>query len=256
MISDDELLLYYYRDGLDAAERARIGTALAQQPELAQRLHRLVAQLDTVAETPEVPVPPHIEQRWLNALARAPSAAQARHVAADTPPGSRIRTAFRWQTLALAATVAALAVFVTLQMSMQSRDDRTRAANDVPQPVTTVAAVETPEAAAYERGLQWHLANTEQRLASLDSAKPEERARLIEAILEQNRMYAVAAERANEPDLARVLRAFTPILETLQAERRDADASDIDQLNFELRVVQARLQATAQPPVRPQSTAL
>jgi hypothetical protein len=68
-------------------------------------------------------------------------------------------------------------------------------------------------------------------------------------------MYALAAERANEPDLARVLRAFTPILETLQAERRDADSSDIEQLNFELRVVQARLQATAQPPTKSQSTA-
>ena len=49
MISDDDLLLYYYRDGLDATERARIATALAEQPELAQRLHRLVAQLDTAA---------------------------------------------------------------------------------------------------------------------------------------------------------------------------------------------------------------
>ena len=57
MISDDDLLLYYYRDGLDAAERARIGTALAEQPELARRLHRLVAQLDTAAAMPEVPVP-------------------------------------------------------------------------------------------------------------------------------------------------------------------------------------------------------
>jgi hypothetical protein len=252
MISDDELLLYYYRDGLEAAERARIGTALAQQPELAQRLHRLVAQLDTVAETPEVPVPPHIEQRWQKALDRAASSATP--AAATT--GSRFRTALRWQTLALAATVAALAVLVTIQVSMQPREDRTRASIDVPAPVTPVAAVETPEAAAYERGLKWHLANTEQRLASLDSAKPEERARLIEAILEQNRMYALAAERANEPDLARVLRAFTPILETLQAERRDADAGDIDQLSFELRVVQARLQATAQPPTQPQSTAL
>jgi hypothetical protein len=256
MICDDELLLYYYRDGLDAAERARIGTALAQQPELAQRLHRLVAQLDTVAETPEVPVPPHIEQRWQNALAGAASAAKNDYVAAATATGSRIRSAFRWQTLALAATVAALAVFVTLQVSMESRDDRTQAGNDVPPPATTLAPVETPQAAAYERGLQWHLATTEQRLASLDSAKPEERARLIAAILEQNRLYALAAERANEPDLARVLRAFTPILETLQAERRDADASDIDQLSFELRVVQARLQATAQPPTRPRSTAL
>jgi hypothetical protein len=250
MISDDELLLYYYRDGLDAAERARIGTALAQQPELAQRLHRLVAQLDTVAETPEVPVPPHIEQRWQNALARAATAATP----AAIRTGSRFRSAVRWQTMALGATVAALAVLVTIQVSMQSREDRTRASNDGPPPATQAAAVDTPEGAAYERGLKWHLANTEQRLASLDSAKPEERARLIEAILEQNRMYALAAERANEPDLARVLRAFTPILETLQAERRDADASDIEQLNFELRVVQARLQATAQPPTKPQST--
>jgi hypothetical protein len=245
MISDDELLLYYYRDGLDAAERARIGTALAQQPELAQRLHRLVAQLDTVAETPEVPVPPHIEQRWQNALARA--AVSAATPAAATA-GSGFRAAFRWQALALAATVAALAVVVTIQVSMPPREDRTQASNDSAAPANA--------AAAYERGLKWHLANTEQRLASLDSAKPEERARLIAAILEQNRMYTLAAERANEPDLARVLRAFTPILETLQAGHRDADASDIDQLNFELRVVQARLQATAQPPTKPRSTAL
>jgi hypothetical protein len=246
MISDDDLLLYYYRDGLDAAERARIGTALAQQPELAQRLHRLVAQLDTVAETPEIPVPPHIEQRWRNALDRAAAAATP---AAST--GARLRNVFRWQPLALAASVAAIAVLVTIQVSMQSRPGRGTEGTQPPQIAAT-----TPEASAYERGLKWHLANTEQRLASLDNAQPDERGRLIEAIIEQNRMYALAADRANEPDLARVLRAFTPLLETLATERRDADASDIDQLNFELRVVRARLQATAQPPAHSQSTTL
>ena len=92
MISDDELLLYYYRDGLDAAERARIGTALAQQPELAQRLHRLVAQLDTVAETPEVPVPPHIEQRWQNALARAARSVRNRSKSSMLPPAQNARS--------------------------------------------------------------------------------------------------------------------------------------------------------------------
>jgi hypothetical protein len=246
MISDDDLLLYYYRDGLDAAERARIGTALAQQPELAQRLHRLVAQLDTVAETPEIPVPPHIEQRWRNALDRAAAAATP---AAST--GARFRNVLRWQPLALAASVAAIAVLVTIQVSMQSRPDR---GSEGSQPQQIAAT--TPQASAYERGLKWHLANTEQRLASLDNAQPDERGRLIEAIIEQNRMYALAADRANEPDLARVLRAFTPLLETLATERRDADASDIDQLNFELRVVRARLQATAEPPAHPQSTTL
>ena len=71
MISDDELLLYYYRDGLDAVERARIGAALSEQPELAQRLHRLVARLDAAAATPEAPVPAHTQRRWEVALDRA-----------------------------------------------------------------------------------------------------------------------------------------------------------------------------------------
>jgi len=246
MISDDELLLYYYRDDLDAAQRARIGTALAEQPELAQRLHRLVAQLDTVAEMPEVPVPPHVEQRWQNALAQA--AAHNIDVAA-VKTGARFRTPFRWQALALAASVVALAILVTIQVSMQSRPSQ-------PVAQTPPQAASAPEASAYERGLRWHLANTEQRLASLESANPEERVQLIEAIIEQNRLYALAAERANEPQLARVLRAFTPILESLASERRDASASDLSQLNFELRVMQARLKAAADPSSTAQPIAL
>lgn len=239
MISDDDLLLYYYRDGLDAAARARIGTALAEQPELAQRLHRLVAQLDTVAEMPEVPVPAHFEQRWQSALAQV----AARNADGPATTGSRFRAALRWQVVAIAATVAAVAILMTLQVSMHSRSDRVTAA----APPTSTPAAGVPDRSAYERGLRWHLASTEQRLAGLDSADPDERARLIEAIIEQNRLYALAAERANEPQLARVLRAFTPILERLEHERRDASASDLAQLNFELRVMQARLEAAAAP---------
>ncbi len=236
MISDDELLLYYYRDGLDAAERARIGTALAERPELAQRLHRLVAQLDTVADMPEVPVPAHIQQRWQDALSR-----DARST--DRPAATSSRrhwTDFRWQ--ALAATVAVLAILVTLRVSMQSPPERM--SNDAP-PASTQAAAAAPDTTAYERGLRWHLASTEQRLAGLDGAQPDERARLIASIIEQNRLYALAAERADEPQLARVLRAFTPILESLADDRPDSSASDIAQLSFELRVIQARLKAAA-----------
>jgi anti-sigma factor RsiW len=222
MISDDDLLLYYYRDGLDPTERARIGTALAEQPELARRLHRLVAQLDTVADMPEVPVPPHIQQRWESALDRA------------APAKSRPRafTAFHWQ--AAAAAVVAVVLLVTVQMLLRSPQE---------QPIADAA----PAASAYERGLRWHLVTTEQQLAQLDSAQPDERAELIAAIVEQNRMYALAAERANEPQLARVLRAFTPILESLAQEPGDTSASDIAQLNFELRVMQARLKAESNP---------
>jgi hypothetical protein len=228
MISDDDLLLYYYRDGLTEAERARIGTALAERPELAQRLHRLVAQLDTVAQQmPDVPVPVHVQRRWETALTARP----------------RRPSSFRWQ--ALAATVAVLAILAAVWVSMQSP----------PEQIAHVPAT-IPEASAYERGLRWHLASTEERLASLDSAQPDERARLVETIIEQNRMYALAADRANEPQLARVLRAFTPILESLTDARGDASASDIAQLSFELRVMQARLKAATEPQPPAQSIAL
>jgi hypothetical protein len=69
-------------------------------------------------------------------------------------------------------------------------------------------------------------------------------------------MYALAADRANEPQLARVLRAFTPILESLTDERRETSAGDIAQLSFELRVMQARLKAEAAPSSTAQPIAL
>jgi hypothetical protein len=251
MISDDDLLLYYYREGLDAAERARIGTALAERPELAQRLHRLVAQLDTAADMPEVPVPQHVQQRWESALNRAAHASDKRGAIRGAKARANFFSTFPWQAAAAAAVVL-VAILVTMQVSLRSPPERT--AETTPTTATNAASV--ADALAYERGLRWHLANTQQQLARLDSAQPDERTRLVETIIEQNRMYALAAERANEPQLARVLRAFTPILESLASERRDASASDLAQLNFELRVIQARLKAEADPSSTAHSVAL
>ena len=235
MITDDELLLYYYRDGLDAAERARIGAAISNDPELARRLHGLVARLDAAAAMPEVPVPAHTQQRWQAALARAASDNRV------APPTRGFFTQLRWQ--AAAAAVAIVALTLTIQKVMS------------PSPIQTAETVEaaTPgassagDASAYENGLKWHLASTEKQLASLGDATPEERARLVETIIGQNRIYALAAERAGEPQLARVLRAFTPILESV-ADGRVESASSVAQLNFELRVMQARLAADAAAP--------
>jgi hypothetical protein len=226
MISDDDLLLYYYRDGLDAADRARIGAALAEQPELARRLHGLVARLDAAAALPEVPVPAQTQQRWQAALERAasePRVASSRRGAFSQP---------RWQVFAAAAAVAVIAVVLGIQKTI------------VPSPPTPETTAAGSDAPSYENGLKRHLASTEQRLASLDDATPEERARLVEVIISQNRIYALAAERAGEPQLARVLRAFTPVLESV-ADGRSQTAGSVAQLNFELRVMQARLGAAA-----------
>jgi hypothetical protein len=225
MIRDDDLLLYYYRDGLEPADRARIGAALAADPALARRLHALVARLDAVAAIPEVPVPEAVAQRWRAALDRA--ATQARAAPLRRKPYAQPR----W--LAAAAAVAAVALVFAFRPSPESASD----------PVAQTPPVSASTASAYENGLKVHLASTEQRLATLPSATPEERAQLVGTIIDQNRLYALAAERAGEPQLARVLRAFAPILEDLADGGSGASASGLAQLNFELRVMQARLAA-------------
>ena len=236
MINDDELLLYYYRE-LDAAERARIGAALAEQPDLARRLHALVARLDAASAATEVPVPDHVQQRWQAALDQAATRARRE------PEDRRFFSPLRWQ-MAAAAAVAAVALVVTFKV-MQPPPTPI-AVNPVPE--ATEAAPGKDEASAYENGLKFHLASTERRLAGLGSATPEERARLVEVIVGQNRMYALAAERAGEPQLARVLRAFNPILEDLADGRSETSTADIAQLSFELRVMQARLGNDAKAP--------
>ena len=247
MISDDDLLLYYYRDGLDPAERARIASALSERPELAQRLHRLIARLDEAAATPEVAVPVDTQRRWEAALERAAQGATT----SATTAGARFLRNVRWP--AAAAAVVVLAVVLTNQLMLRI----------APMPVIESAAPPSAraanpmeEASAYERGLRWHLVSTERRLASLQAAAPDERVRLIESMLAQNRMYALAAERADEPQLARVLRAFTPILETLAADGGELSVIDIERLNFELRVMQARLNPEPHTPSKARPVAL
>lgn len=229
MISDDDLLLYHYRE-LDAADRARIGAALTEQPDLARRLHTLVAKLDAAAVVPDVPVPAEIHLRWKTALERE----VIRTNVGDARAARRPRP-FATRQWLIAATVAGLAILLGIQFS---QSPVTPLAND---PAPTAEAIDP---AAYERGLKWHLASTEQKLAGLDGASPEERARLLEAISSQNRMYALAADRAGEPQLARVLRAFAPILESLSQDGGDSSAA-LAQLSFELRVMQGRLGAEA-----------
>ena len=231
MMTDEDLLLYYYRE-LEPADRTRIAAAIAADAAIAQRLHALVARLDSVAAIPDAPVPPHVQQRWRVALDRA---AQGR-----AREGSRARfNQPRWQLAAAAAVVMALVV--TFQVLRAPPVDG-RVANTEP---ANAGAVTDGTGSAYEHGLKWHLASTERQIASLGDASPEERARMIDVIMGQNRLYALAAERAGEPQLARVLRAFNPILEDLANGRSESTAADLSQLSFELRVMQARLGADA-----------
>jgi hypothetical protein len=228
MISDDDLLLYQYNDGLDAADRARIRNALAGQPELRARLQRLMATLDQGKNLPDTAVPERARQRWQSSL----------EVAANVPIKTRRHLSWRYGVAVFG--VVALAISVSLSVYFP------RTVTPLPVPTsaseTNLAANQQP-VSGYERRLRWHLRETEQQLDVIVDASRETRAELIEKVIIQNQRYASAADLANEPQLARVLRSFTPTLATLNSDRIAKSEFDgaLAQLKFELKVVQARL---------------
>ena len=232
MISDNDLLLYHYGDGLDADERDRIAVALKAQPELVVRLQSLVRQLDAAASTPELPVPMHIQQRWRTAIERA---------ASESDAGSR-SWIFSWRAVAVAAVLILVVAFGAQLAIDTPQVDGPQIANQDPVVPNVAERMGTP--ATEDGGVRWHLVSTQRQLIDVQQASGDKRAELIATVIAQNRLYALAAERAGDERLARALRSFAPILEGLADDSGDPNGT-LAQLNFELRVMQARL---ATPP--------
>lgn len=211
MIDDDELLLYRLGEhpAPDAIRRALEGDSALRARDAALR-----ADLDALRATP-VPVPAASVQRWRAAL-RADGTARARHAHA-------VR---RFVPLALAAA-ALLTVGIGIGRWI---------ASDRAAPVEIAATERSDNASAL-----LHLATTRQALAALPSG--EDRTARIEAIIADNRLHALAAERAGDRQLARVLRAFEPVLLQLARLDADTDAGVRAQLDFEARTMQTKLRA-------------
>jgi hypothetical protein len=110
-------------------------------------------------------------------------------------------------------------------------------------PLTTVENQLAPDVipAAFTRGLEQHFRNSRDELSRIGG--DEDTASLVLRLIEQNRLFEVAAEQNNAPQLARVLRAFEPILLRLAATDiapEDAQALRA-QLSFELNVMLTKL---------------
>jgi hypothetical protein len=225
MIDDDELLLYRMGEHPDPA---RIRAALAADPELAARERALAADLAQLSDwTP--PGPDAAQQaRWQTAVAVAAEA--------SFRPGSDSRAAAARQRARRRRPWAlALAASVLLALSFQL--GRQTASVPTPAFVTTPAAGE-----ADTRGAWSHLAATRTALAELPAAS--DRAGRVAALIAHNRLQVVAAERAGDAELARVLRAFEPVLQQLARTAPEADAGVRAQLDFEARTLQTKLRAT------------
>ena len=172
--------------------------------------------------------PPATVQRWHDALDEA----AAREQTANHPARNAWHPTSFFMATAIAATLA-LGIAIGFFM----------AEDDAGPPVTTAAVEPDPAAisGALSRGLQVHFRASRDQIMSLPEA--DDPTMLVLRIVEQNRLFEIAARNSDAPKLARVLRAFEPILLQLAADDlapEDAHALQA-QLAFELNVMLTKL---------------
>jgi hypothetical protein len=241
-VTDDDLVLYRYRDGLDADRIAEITAALAASPALRERyasIERAVTQFDQAEIAPDSGIGARLWQRLEPQLAEA---------GVITSPASRFAQKrslrYVWVPLA-AAAVLIVAVGLGFLVGRQS--------TTVPPQVALINA-DVTAARVLDAYVAANLRATEGVLLTAsnsgDASLLEGNRELAQSIVESNRLYALAAERSGNAQLAKFLRQLEPVLLSLANQpgaatvqssedlRRFLDATD---LLFQVRAIEARL---------------
>ena len=240
-VSDNELILYFYRDGLPAERIVEIDNALFAQPALRLRyteLQRMLHDVDCAALLE--PDPEFTSRIWDKLAARL-----------DTLPAARRG---RWFA-ALRQAPAPRHVFALACMLLFAAAAGYFAGREAPR---RDEVAQTRGAAMAERVLDAyvaeHLRSTEGLLlTATNSDSTELRAgnrELAVALVESNRLYALAAARAGNARLADFLRQLEPVLLEVANQPADAPVQSIDGLRdylrktdllFQVRATQARI---------------
>jgi hypothetical protein len=237
-MNDDLLTLYYYKDGLTETDLHDVRAALERDPSLRARYERLCDDLAQFDAQDTVAVAADVTARWHDSIDRAARIERQRE-----QPAWRLRhiPSFTWGTV----VAAALAVGIGLGFYLSEQRQPEQVID--PGIVVDVAPEIRSPSIAFARGLQVHLQESRQDLAALPIDASEERAMLIMHTIQQNRLFERAAEKNDASDLARILRAFEPILMRLAMNElppEDAEALQA-QLAFELNVMLTKLERSA-----------
>lgn len=245
-ISDNDLILYFYRDGLDASRMREIDDALFASPDLRARYTRLQRMLQTVdAEPAPEPDAQFVERVWQRLDPR---------LAALSAP----RTGWRARLLdTLQPLLASRAAFAAMCMLLLAIGVGFYAGRwSAPQPdeiaQTRANAMATRVLDAY---VAEHLRATEGLLLTAvnsDDAALVSNRDLAASLVDSNRLYAQAATRSGNTRLAEFLRQLEPVLIELANQSPDASVQSIDGLRdylkktdllFQVRATQARIDA-------------
>ena len=238
-MNDDTLILYYYNDGLSEREREEVGAALERDKTLAGRYDALCRELDGVVDDTLTPASARAVNRWRASIDRVarPERSEARRGGAPFHIPS-----FAWGAAITAALVigVGIGVFISGEQNSAMVDGALTAADTGEYPPGAERAA--PD--AFSRGLRVHLRESRRYIDGLATSADVERALLIMDIIEQNRLFERAADQNQAPELARVLRAFEPVLLRLAADDiAPEDAESLRaQLAFELNVMLTKLE--------------
>lgn len=231
---DEQLILYYYDDGLSDREKQQIEAALKDDVDLAARYERLRRRLAEFNESEVPPAPAHVVQRWHDSIDRV-ARMESNRLSKPGNPFSFM--SFFWG----AAITAALAIGIGIGVYLSGDSTVIPVLNETVADTESYREASIP--AAFTRSLQVHLRDSQREIARLPLDSDADRAHLMMEIIEQNRLFERAAEQKNSPNFARVLRAFEPILVRLAAE--DIAPEDVEalraQLAFELNVMLTKL---------------
>ncbi len=248
-ISDDDLVLFHYRDGLDAARLADIEAALASSSELRERYASLESALARADAAPEIAPDADFNARLWRKLEPQIT---ARAEAPRTSWSDRLRALHAWLTpprLAFAGACAlALAIGAGFYAGRQSA------------PRTPALAASQPDAAAarvLDAYVAAHLRATEGVLMTASNSESSDllagNRELAASLVESNRLYALAAARAGNTQLADFLRQLEPVLIALANPQPASAVQPAEGLRdylrntdlmFQVRATEARLDKT------------
>jgi len=237
-VSDNELILYFYRDGLSAQRIDEIDDALFASPPLRLRYTELQHMLHEVDAGPALEPDAEFSQRiWRKLAARL-----------DAVPKRRQAPRRAWFAPAFALAAMLLVAFA---LGVGYYAGRISA----PPPDETAQARANARAArVLDAYVAEHLRTTEGLLmtaANSDNADlfAGNRA-LAQSLVDSNRLYALAAARSGNARLADFLRQLEPVLLELANQPADASIQSFDGLRdylrktdllFQVRATQARI---------------
>jgi hypothetical protein len=245
-IRDEDLVLYHYRDGLDAAALAGIAAALDASAELRARYASIEQTLARVDALPEPEPDRDFNARlWRKLEPRL----QPRAVAQRTPWLERVQAWLSPSRLAFAGAACALAIAVGIGFYAGRHS-----APEAP----VVASADAAAARVLDAYVAAHLRATEGVLMTASNSDSttllDSNRELAGSLVESNRLYALAAQRAGNTQLADFLRQLEPVLISLANQ---TPASNIEpaqglrdylrstDLLFQVRATEARLDKPA-----------